>query len=66
MPFVEDKYQVAVPLMEPGFADERGTENLCMFLRDACYMRLMLDMHMQAMVPLQKPRVVKKIIDLSL
>lgn len=66
VPLMEDKEQVAVPLTESGCAYERGTENLRMFLRDACSMREIPDMHMQVIVPVQRPRVVKKIIDLSL
>ena len=49
-----------------GFADERGTENLRLFLRHAWYMQDMIDVHMRAMVPVRSQELVKKIIDLSL
>lgn len=49
-----------------GFADERGTENLRLFLRHAWYMQEMVDVHMRAMVPVRSQELVKKIIDLSL
>ena len=40
-----------------GFADERGTENLRLFLRRAWYMQEMIDVHMRAVVHVRRPRV---------